>query len=154
MSTLSQPLTPSIAAEPVSPLVAPTIVIRSPRCGEHVVEHPPDELQRDVLERQRRAVEQLEQPLLVVDLHERHDGRVAERGVGVATQLVERAGAELVADERRHHRGGDRGVVVGARAGRAAPATRSGTYRPPSVARPASSASAKPSSGALPRVET
>ncbi len=31
MSTLAQPFTPSMAAEPVSPLVAPTIVTRSPR---------------------------------------------------------------------------------------------------------------------------
>jgi hypothetical protein len=31
--------------------------------AEHVVEHPADELQRDVLERQRRAVEQLLDPL-------------------------------------------------------------------------------------------
>ena len=30
MSTCSHPLTPSIAADPVSPLVAPTIVIRRP----------------------------------------------------------------------------------------------------------------------------
>ena len=64
MSTLAQAGTPSIAAEPVSPLVAPTIVIRSPRSAEHVVEQAADELQGDVLERQRRAVEQLEQPLV------------------------------------------------------------------------------------------
>ena len=33
MSTLAQPETPSIAAEPVSPDVAPTIVTRSPRAA-------------------------------------------------------------------------------------------------------------------------
>ncbi len=32
--------------------------------GEHVLEEPPDELQRDVLERECRPVEQLEQPLV------------------------------------------------------------------------------------------
>ena len=42
--------------------VAPTIVTRCAAGAEHVVEQPPDELQGDVLERQRRAVEQLEQP--------------------------------------------------------------------------------------------
>ena len=67
MSTCSHPATASIAAEPVSPLVAPTIVTRSPTLGEHVIEHPADELQRDVLEGQRGPVEQLVQPLPVVE---------------------------------------------------------------------------------------
>jgi hypothetical protein len=53
-----------MAAEPVSPEVAPTIVARSPR-GELVVEQAPDQLERDVLEGERRAVEQLEQPEVV-----------------------------------------------------------------------------------------
>ena len=49
-----------MAAEPVSPEVAPTIVTRSPRAGQLVVEQAADELQGDVLERERRAPEQLE----------------------------------------------------------------------------------------------
>ena len=80
MSTLSHPLTPSIAAEPVSPLVAPTIVTRSLALGEHVVEQAADELQGDVLEGERRTVEQLEQEVVVVDLGDRHHGGVVERG--------------------------------------------------------------------------
>ena len=88
MSTLAQSCTPSIAADPVSPLVAPTIVTRSPRWASTLVEQAADELQGDVLERQRRAVEQLEQPVAVVDLDERDDRRVAERGVRVAAQRV------------------------------------------------------------------
>ena len=88
MSTWAQPWTASIAADPVSPLVAPTIVTRSPRGAEHVVEEPADELQGDVLERQRRAVEQLGQPLAVVELHERDDGGVAERGVGLGAHAA------------------------------------------------------------------
>jgi hypothetical protein len=47
--------------------------------GQHVVEQPADDLERHVLERERRAVEQLEQPLVRTELHERADGRVAER---------------------------------------------------------------------------
>ena len=90
-----------MAAEPVSPLVAPTIVTWSPRCAEHVVEHPADELQGDVLERQRRSVEQLGQPLAVVDLHERHDRGVAERGVGVRAHPAQVDGRDVVTDERR-----------------------------------------------------
>ena len=100
MSTWRQPRTASIAAEPVSPLVAPTIVTCSPRCAEHVVEQPPDELQGDVLERQRRAVEQLGQPLPVVELDERHDGGVAERGVGLVAQPTQLGRGDVVADER------------------------------------------------------
>ena len=51
----------SIAAEPVSPEVAPTMVTRSPRGAQHMVEQAAQQLQRQVLEGQRRAVEQLEQ---------------------------------------------------------------------------------------------
>ncbi len=51
-----------------------------------MVEEPSDELECDVLERQRRAVEQLEQPLAVVDLHERARRRVPERGVGIRAE--------------------------------------------------------------------
>ena len=157
MSTLPQPWTASIAAEPVSPLVAPTIVTRSPRAAEHVVEHPPDELQGDVLERQRRAVEQLGQPLPVVDLHERHDGRVAERGVGVVAHPPQSSAGDLVADERGDDAVGDLGVA--ARPRRARSAAAAAATRPARTARrrsasPASSTSAKPSSGARPRVET
>jgi hypothetical protein len=53
---------------------------------EHVVEQAAHELQGDVLERERRAVEQLEHEVVVVDLHERHGGRVAERGVRLLAQ--------------------------------------------------------------------
>ena len=131
------------------------IVTCSSRCGEHVLEQPPDELQGDVLERQRRPVEQLlEQPVLVVDLHERHDGRVAERRVRVVADAIERDAVDLVADERPHHRRGDVGVVVetgqiGQRA-----ATRPARTARRRSASPASSTSANPSSGARPRVDT
>ena len=82
MSTCAHPATPSIAADPVSPLVAPTIVTRSAPLAQHVVEHATDELQRDVLERERRAVEQLLHPLAMVELHERRrrlDGGTSRR---------------------------------------------------------------------------
>ena len=77
MSTCAQSRTPSMAAEPVSPDVATTIVTRSPRAAELVVEEPADELEGDVLERQRRAVEQLLHEVVVADLHERDDVGVA-----------------------------------------------------------------------------
>ena len=58
------PRTASIAADPVSPLVRADDHHVLVALGEHVLEEPPDELQRDVLERQGRPVEQLLQPLV------------------------------------------------------------------------------------------
>ena len=83
--------------------------------GQHVVEQQPDELQGDVLERQRRAVEQLGQPLAVVDLHQWHDGGMAERRVRAVAQGVEVDGVEVVTDERPDHGGGRVGVGGAAR---------------------------------------
>jgi hypothetical protein len=66
MSTLARPATASIAALPVSPLVAPTMV--SDLVGrQEFLEQQAQQLQRHVLERQRGAVEQLQQPLLLVN---------------------------------------------------------------------------------------
>ena len=80
--------------------------------GQHVVEHPTDQLQGDILERQRRAMEQLQQPLAFVDLHERHHRRVPERGVGLVAQFGQRVGGQVGGDVRCHHGGRDVGVVV------------------------------------------
>ncbi len=68
--------------------------------AQHVVEEPADELQREILEGQRRAVEELEQPLAGVELDERADGRMAEARVGLGAQPLEQRGLELVARER------------------------------------------------------
>ena len=61
--------------------------------GEHVVEQPPDQLQRDVLEGERRSPEQLEQVQRhVTGLPERHDRahrRRVEGGVGVGDDALE-----------------------------------------------------------------
>ena len=69
--------------------------------AEHVVEEAPDELQGDVLERQRRTVEQLGNPLVVADLHQRDDGLVTERRVGVAAHRRELRFADVVTHEWR-----------------------------------------------------
>ena len=50
-----------MAADPVSPDVATTIVAPVVPARQLGVHQPADELQRDVLERERRAVPQLEQ---------------------------------------------------------------------------------------------
>ena len=51
--------------------------------GQDVVHQPRDQLHRDVLERQRRAVKQLKQELIRSDLVERNHGGMAERGIGL-----------------------------------------------------------------------
>src|SRR5690606_16482407 len=79
--------------------------------GEHVVEEAPDELQGDVLEGEGGSVEQLGDPLPVVDLHEGDDGVVAERAVGVGAHGGDVGGGDVVADERLDHGGGDLGVA-------------------------------------------
>ena len=68
----------SIAAPPVSPEVAPTMVARVPRLVERRIHHPRQELHRHVLEGERRPMEELEQPVIAVELLERRHGRVAE----------------------------------------------------------------------------
>ena len=61
MSMVLRSRTASMAAEPVSPEVAPTMVACWLPGRQRVVEHAAQELQRHVLEGERRAVEQLEQ---------------------------------------------------------------------------------------------
>ena len=50
------------------------------------IEQPPHQLQRQILEGQRRAVKQLQQPQPLVQLHERRHGGMAERAVGTPGQ--------------------------------------------------------------------
>ena len=83
MSSRSRPTQASMAAEPVSPEVATTIVARWSRGGQLVVEQAPDDLQGDVLEGERRAPEELEQ-VQVAELDDRAHVRVLEGGVGIA----------------------------------------------------------------------
>ena len=111
MSMLSRPATASIAAEPVSPLVAPTIVRRLVAAREELLEQQAEQLQRDVLERQRRAVEQLEQPVPLVELHQRGHRGVGEAAVGLrCTARAARPRRQAVADERRHDPRGELGI--------------------------------------------
>jgi hypothetical protein len=82
--TASRPRKASIAADPVSPDVAPTIVTRSPRARQRRLEQLADELHREVLEGQRRPVEQLEQEVVRLELLQRRARLVAEARVGRA----------------------------------------------------------------------
>ena len=108
--------------------------------AEHVVEQPADELQGDVLERQRRAVEQLGDPLAVVDLHERDDGRVAERARTPSSHIGRRSSGAMSSptngrdDHRRPRRRTSRRASSASADGSSG--HDSGTYRPPSDAKP------------------
>jgi hypothetical protein len=128
-STLSRPRNASTAAPPVSPEVATTMVVRSPRCRQHVIHQPRQELHRHVLEGERRAVEQLEHELLG-RAGERHHRRMAERGVGLVAMRPRSVVGDVAADERADHL--DRDFPIGpaekpAMVSRVRAAARSGT---------------------------
>ena len=77
---------------------------------QHLVEQAADQLQRDVLERERGAVEQLLHEVLVAHLHQRHDGRVSEGGVRLVAQALHGGSRQVVADEQLDHLRGALGV--------------------------------------------
>ena len=80
----------SIAAAPVSPEVAPRMVARVWRSRKRAVHQPAEPLHGEILERQRRPVEQFEQEEIVVELDERGGRRVAKSRVGVLGEGRER----------------------------------------------------------------
>ena len=102
MSSVSRPTHASMAADPVSPEVATTIVARLPRAVSSWSNRRTDQLQGDVLERQRRAVEQLEQ-VQAVDLDDRAHVGVVEGGVGLADEPLEVGPLDRAVDEGPHH---------------------------------------------------
>ena len=95
MSTPARPATASIAAEPVSPLVAPTIGQVLVGAGQEALEQQPEQLQRDVLERERRAVEQFEQPVIAGRAGRAASPRRGEAAIGLrrTAPAVRRASA-------------------------------------------------------------
>ena len=60
----------------------------APASASIVVHQPRDQLHRHVLERQGRAVKQLQHELIGTDLAERNHRRMAERGIGVDTHMA------------------------------------------------------------------
>ena len=103
MSVRSRPAKASIAAPPVSPEVAPTIVARRPCSASTWSIRPREQLHRHVLEGKRRAVEQLQHEAVGIDLHQRADGRVVEAGIGLAHDPRESGAADLAAEVGRQH---------------------------------------------------
>ena len=78
--------------------------------GQHVIHQPRQELHRQVLERQRRAVEQLEHESVGAELAQRRDRGMAELAVGLARHAGEIGFGDRVAGERPDHLDGDLGV--------------------------------------------
>ena len=87
---------------------------------EEPFEQQPEQLQRDILERQRRAVEQLEQPVALIELDQRRHRGVREAAIGLrrtARAVVLASSASPTNGAITAHRGID--------IGQAAPAPRS-----------------------------
>ena len=75
------------------------------------LEQQAEQLHGHILERERRPVEQLEEPLIVVELHQRGDGGVGEAAIGLFAQREQRVRGHRIRDEGREHAGG--GLRVG-----------------------------------------
>ena len=93
------------------------MVVRSPRCMQHVVHQPGDQLHGEVLEGERRPVKQLEHEQAGAELRERRGRRMAERAVGLARHAGEIGFRDGGADERADHLDRDLGVRPAGEAG-------------------------------------
>ena len=70
---------------------------------QHMIHQPRDQLHRHVLERQGRAVKQLQQELIGTDLVKRDHRGVTERGVSLVGHAAEIGIGNFVADKRADH---------------------------------------------------
>ncbi len=70
---------------------------------QHVVEQATEQLQGKVLERQGRAVEQLQYPLVAVQLAQRCDGAMGKHAVRLFQDLFKIRIRNAAGDERAHH---------------------------------------------------
>ena len=58
--------------------------------GQHMIEKRPKQLQRHILEGERRAMEQLQRKTPLVKLDQRHNGRMTKAAIGLLAKLIER----------------------------------------------------------------
>ena len=112
MSTCLQPRTASIAADPVSPLVAPTIMTCSSRSASTWSKSRPTSCSATSLNASVGPWNSSSSHCRVVDLDERHDRRVAERRVRVAHIRSNTARSISPPTNGAHHGRGDVGVVA------------------------------------------
>ena len=83
---------------------------------EDAVHGAAEPLHGEVLERQRRSMEEFEREQVGLDLDERRGRRVAEAGVGAGGHRLEIGRTEIAADEFGHHAYGGVGVAQPAQA--------------------------------------
>ena len=69
---------------------------------QHGIEQMPDQLQRQILESEGRAVEQLQQPQPLVQLDQRGHRGVAEGAISGLSHLTQFRGRERLASEQAH----------------------------------------------------
>ena len=74
------------------------------------LEQQAEQLQRHVLESQRWAVEQFEQPMLFVELLERGHGGVRELAIGALAQAAQFVFGQAAFDKGQHHPRGKLGI--------------------------------------------
>ena len=84
---------------------------------QRVIHQPRQQLHGDVLEGERRAVEQLEQEGAGAELRDRHHRRMPERAVGLAREPRQIRLGDGVADERPDHLDRHLGVGPAGKAG-------------------------------------
>ncbi len=70
---------------------------------QHIIHQPRDQLHRDVLERQGRAMKQLQHELMGPDLAQWNHRGMAEGGVGLIGHAAEIGVGNLIADKRADH---------------------------------------------------
>ena len=78
--------------------------------GQHMVHQPRQELHRQILEGERRTVEQLERKRIDAELGQRRDRRMAEIAVGLARHAGEVGLADGILGETPDHLDGDFGI--------------------------------------------
>ena len=57
---------------------------------QHMIKKRPEQLQRHILEGERRAMEQFQRKTALIKLHQRHNGRMAKPRIGFLAKLIER----------------------------------------------------------------
>ena len=88
-----------------------------PAPDEDVIHEAADELERHVLEGERRSVEELEHEFARAVLAQGRNRRVPEIAVGLAREAGEVVLGDVLADERAHHLDRDLGIGLPGKAG-------------------------------------
>ena len=84
---------------------------------ENVVDEACEDLHGEILESERRAVEQFEQPVVRAKLHQRGYCRMGEPGISVFDHLFQLVPRDFAAGEFFHHREGDLDIGTAAKTG-------------------------------------